>query len=87
MSEDKFDSGEWEMQGDEHLLTCRFCDKEDSWVHLKVWKNLTGEELLESLKEIEPETQRLPPGFIAYARIVEAKLKQKNFTAQKGEAK
>ena len=78
MSEDKFESGEWEMQGDEHLLTCHFCNKEDRWVHLKVWKNLTDAELREIRASVGSDAHKL-------LRALEQRLKELNFYTKKGE--
>ena len=42
------------------------------------WVGLTKEQMLEILKEIDPEAQRLPIGFRLFADAIEAKLKEKN---------
>ena len=44
----------------------------------RTWVGLAKDEMLEILKEIDPETQRLPIGFRMFADAIEAKLKQKN---------
>lgn len=40
-------------------------------------KPLTDEEMLEILVGIDADTKRLPPGFKAFARAIEAKLKER----------
>ena len=44
----------------------------------RTWVGLTKDQMLEILKEIDPETQRLPIGFRMFADAIEAKLKEKN---------
>ena len=42
------------------------------------WQGLTDEEVFAALVSADPETKRLPPGLKAFARAIEAKLKEKN---------
>ena len=44
----------------------------------RTWVGLTKDQMLEILREIDPETQRLPIGFRMFADAIEAKLKEKN---------
>jgi hypothetical protein len=39
---------------------------------------LTDEEIKQALTSVDPETKRLPPGMKAFARAIEAKLKERN---------
>ena len=45
----------------------------------RTWVGLTKDQMLEILREIDPETQRLPIGFRMFADAIEAKLKGKNY--------
>jgi len=42
------------------------------------WQGLTDEERKDALVSVDVETKRLPPGMTAFARAVEAKLKERN---------
>jgi len=42
------------------------------------WVGLTDEERKDALVSVDVETKRLPPGMTAFARAVEAKLKERN---------
>jgi hypothetical protein len=44
----------------------------------KEWVSITDAGILETLKEADSETVRLPPGLKQFARAIEAKLKEKN---------
>ena len=45
----------------------------------RTWVGLTPTDWLEALKDIDPETKRLPQGFSLFACAIEAKLKEKNY--------
>jgi hypothetical protein len=42
------------------------------------WVGLTDEERKDALVSVDAETKRLPPGMTAFARAIEAKLKERN---------
>ena len=42
------------------------------------WQGLTDKERKDALVSVDVETKRLPPGMTAFARAVEAKLKERN---------
>lgn len=42
------------------------------------WVGLTDDEIKTALVIVDPETKRLPPGLRDFARVVEAKLKERN---------
>ena len=42
------------------------------------WVGLTDEEMEAALVSVDADTKRLPPGMKAFARAIEAKLKEKN---------
>jgi len=42
------------------------------------WQGLTDEERKDALVSVDAETKRLPPGMTAFARAIEAKLKERN---------
>ena len=42
------------------------------------WVGLTPTDWFEALKDIDPETKRLPQGFSLFASAIEAKLKKRN---------
>jgi hypothetical protein len=42
------------------------------------WVGLTDDEMKNALVSVDAETKRLPPGMKAFARAIEAKLKEKN---------
>jgi flagellar biosynthesis/type III secretory pathway protein FliH len=44
----------------------------------RTWVGLTKDQMLEILKEIDYETQRLPVGFRMFANAIEARLKELN---------
>jgi len=44
----------------------------------RTWVGLTPTDWFEALKDIDPETKRLPQGFSLFACAIEAKLKEKN---------
>ena len=48
------------------------------YTHPKEWVGLTDEEMKAALVSVDANTQRFPPGFKAFARAIEAKLKEKN---------
>ena len=58
---------------------------ENGWVPLytappqREWQGLTNEEVFAALVAVDGNTQRLAPGFIAFYRAIEAKLKEKNY--------
>ena len=44
----------------------------------RTWQGLTDEKVLEILGDIDADTKRLPPGIKAFARAIEAHLKENN---------
>jgi hypothetical protein len=64
----------------------KFCDSNCVWTDhhpdcklaQRTWVGLTPTDWLEALKDIDPETKRLPQGFSLFACAIEAKLKEKN---------
>jgi hypothetical protein len=42
------------------------------------WVGLTDDDMLGALISVDPETKRLPIGFVRFAEVIEAKLKEKN---------
>ena len=44
----------------------------------RTWVGLTDEERKDALVSVDAETKRLPPGMTAFARAIEAKLKERN---------
>ncbi len=42
------------------------------------WVGLTPDDMLVALISVDPETKRLPIGFVRFAEAIEAKLKEKN---------
>jgi len=74
MTEDNFASGLWEYQErPPHTLVCDQCGEKTEYVFTWVWKNLTDEEILDSLGVFSAEE-----AVFCIARAVEAKLKKKN---------
>ena len=67
---------------------CAECGKQasDGWAlycvkcsePVREWVGLTDEEVFAALVAVDGNTQRLAPGFIAFYRAIEAKLKEKN---------
>ena len=53
-------------------------EDDDTQVYAKPWVGLTDEEVKAALVSVDVETKRLPPGMTAFARAVEAKLKERN---------
>jgi hypothetical protein len=63
----------------------RPCYKKVQWTSkplfvpaLRTWVGLTDEERKDALVSVDAETKRLPPGMTAFARAIEAKLKDRN---------
>jgi hypothetical protein len=76
-----FRTGEMKA-GQMRCISCGTWGQEDM-PQQRTWVGLTKEQMLEILKEIDPETQRLPIGFRLFADAIEAKLKTKNFAEEK----
>ena len=53
-------------------------DDDDIQDYKKPWVGLTPTDWFEALKDIDPETKRLPQGFSLFASAIEAKLRSKN---------